>query len=591
MVTINFYSYKGGVGRTMLTVQIARLLAALGRKVVVVDFDFDAPGVFSALGGVTQEGEREVKRGLFDLAQRFTGNPTFDGEREFKINLPAMLNGCCDKTTDERSVADGPYLLKMPLGFGAEGQGEISVLPCGRISEYYWRELYSRDWMEFLIAESSERRSFIRMFRDFIKPALKGLGYEYLLIDSRAGMSRYSKAAKDVSDRQVVMFAPNDEAKYALEKVILPELVESQRSKSPELEKVFLVISRVPPELEKEKEEVCKKFETIIKNKLKELCEKRGGDLENDKVLKELLRSGSNDASNEFSESCKAGNIFRIHSDIDSQLDPRKREFKNMDSAEVETVQMNHDILMIMGKLFSSKELGISPNNQEYASVDAIWNALFPDTKKFDVNHKYKLFIINRTLGAMLNPGDFARNIALKDVTFIKILNGLYDAFGNLFGNEHPKVRDEKSSERVRDGLYNAGYNAGEAFGSSLVIMMRNNHKGKFLDDKAKLEIWCEFDEDAGFGVLKYKSDIAVMVRDKNGKLVAKRDDDGVPVVSKEGIQVSELFLDNKGATRGRDYRSFFVGYAEGVMNQLNLDCTYKTYDIDGVEIRYDGKE
>jgi hypothetical protein len=43
--TASLFSYKGGVGRTYLTVQLARCLAALGKKVVVVDFDFDAPGV------------------------------------------------------------------------------------------------------------------------------------------------------------------------------------------------------------------------------------------------------------------------------------------------------------------------------------------------------------------------------------------------------------------------------------------------------------------------------------------------------------------------------------------------------------------
>ena len=63
MVTINFYSYKGGVGRTMLTAQIARLLAALGKRVVVADFDFDAPGIPAAFGMNMQD----VKCGLFEL--------------------------------------------------------------------------------------------------------------------------------------------------------------------------------------------------------------------------------------------------------------------------------------------------------------------------------------------------------------------------------------------------------------------------------------------------------------------------------------------------------------------------------------------
>jgi cellulose biosynthesis protein BcsQ len=39
-----FYSYKGGVGRTLALLNVAALLAANGRKVVAVDLDLEAPG-------------------------------------------------------------------------------------------------------------------------------------------------------------------------------------------------------------------------------------------------------------------------------------------------------------------------------------------------------------------------------------------------------------------------------------------------------------------------------------------------------------------------------------------------------------------
>lgn len=44
---VTFYSYKGGVGRTLSMVQTANLLAAQDRKVVLVDFDLEAPGLDS----------------------------------------------------------------------------------------------------------------------------------------------------------------------------------------------------------------------------------------------------------------------------------------------------------------------------------------------------------------------------------------------------------------------------------------------------------------------------------------------------------------------------------------------------------------
>lgn len=45
MRTISFYSYKGGTGRTLLVANLAVYAARLGRKVVMVDLDLEAPGL------------------------------------------------------------------------------------------------------------------------------------------------------------------------------------------------------------------------------------------------------------------------------------------------------------------------------------------------------------------------------------------------------------------------------------------------------------------------------------------------------------------------------------------------------------------
>src|SRR5437016_9187468 len=42
---VTFYSYKGGVGRTMALANVAALLTTWGKKVLVVDWDLEAPGV------------------------------------------------------------------------------------------------------------------------------------------------------------------------------------------------------------------------------------------------------------------------------------------------------------------------------------------------------------------------------------------------------------------------------------------------------------------------------------------------------------------------------------------------------------------
>ena len=59
MFCATFYSFKGGVGRTMAVANVANLLAANGSRVLVVDFDLEAPGLSSYepfLGSVSERG-------------------------------------------------------------------------------------------------------------------------------------------------------------------------------------------------------------------------------------------------------------------------------------------------------------------------------------------------------------------------------------------------------------------------------------------------------------------------------------------------------------------------------------------------------
>ena len=62
-----FYSYKGGVGRSMALAGVAHLLAQRGLRTLAIDFDLEAPG----LERYFFDGERvksvRAQRGLLDL--------------------------------------------------------------------------------------------------------------------------------------------------------------------------------------------------------------------------------------------------------------------------------------------------------------------------------------------------------------------------------------------------------------------------------------------------------------------------------------------------------------------------------------------
>ena len=45
MKVITFYSFKGGVGRTLLLANTALFLARANKRVVMLDLDFEAPGL------------------------------------------------------------------------------------------------------------------------------------------------------------------------------------------------------------------------------------------------------------------------------------------------------------------------------------------------------------------------------------------------------------------------------------------------------------------------------------------------------------------------------------------------------------------
>jgi MinD-like ATPase involved in chromosome partitioning or flagellar assembly/class 3 adenylate cyclase len=64
---ITFYSYKGGVGRTMALANIATLLASWQKKVLVIDWDLEAPGVENFFYSSDQLAKVQSHKGLVEL--------------------------------------------------------------------------------------------------------------------------------------------------------------------------------------------------------------------------------------------------------------------------------------------------------------------------------------------------------------------------------------------------------------------------------------------------------------------------------------------------------------------------------------------
>ena len=165
-----FYSFKGGVGRTMSLINVACILAARGRRVLMIDFDLEAPGLTNlALRDIATEADRQ-RDGLVELIQDFVDAPENSPLADETNRAPFF-----DKYVRQLHIPD----TLEPL----EG-GSLHLLPCGRIDATYTERLYAIDFKQ-LYAEGVGQPLF-KYLKTYIRDAER---YDYVLIDSRTGFS------------------------------------------------------------------------------------------------------------------------------------------------------------------------------------------------------------------------------------------------------------------------------------------------------------------------------------------------------------------------------------------------------------------
>lgn len=151
-----FYSYKGGVGRTTALVLVAVLLARAGKKVAIVDFDLEAPGVASFLLS------RRPPKGVVD----------------YLVERPAL-----ERMSPAQRIArlNDEYLGEVEIDFG--GKGSISVLTAGRIDIYYPEKLA---YTAIEDIERTRQNPLDRLFTH-LNETLPDL--DFILVDSRTGIA------------------------------------------------------------------------------------------------------------------------------------------------------------------------------------------------------------------------------------------------------------------------------------------------------------------------------------------------------------------------------------------------------------------
>jgi len=186
---VSFYSYKGGVGRSQLTANLATYLCYYKqRKVLIIDWDMEAPGVdffFNLDRSI-------IKIGLLDLLNEFV-KVVRNKEKVEEEDLPKIFDNNTSK-----------YIINLIKS--AKHNGRVDLIPAGNYNENFVKNVTAFDWYNF--HETLNGKYFI----EYLKEELNNSEYDYVFIDSRTGSSDYAGICNiQLPEINVFVIAPTNQ--------------------------------------------------------------------------------------------------------------------------------------------------------------------------------------------------------------------------------------------------------------------------------------------------------------------------------------------------------------------------------------------
>jgi MinD-like ATPase involved in chromosome partitioning or flagellar assembly len=177
MYVVTFYSFKGGTGRSMALANVAADLLARGRRVLLVDFDLEAPG----LDTFAMMLDRPVRQGLVEMITNYLGS-------EAEATPP---------------VEDYVYAARL----NGVATGSLWLMPAGGQDSSYDSRFRNIDWQDFY-----ENQGGFLFFEDLKAQWLQSLKPDYVLIDSRTGHTDIGGiCTRQLPDCVVAVFSPNEQ--------------------------------------------------------------------------------------------------------------------------------------------------------------------------------------------------------------------------------------------------------------------------------------------------------------------------------------------------------------------------------------------
>lgn len=171
---VTFYSYRGGVGRTMALANIAVLLARRGKRVLIIDWDLEAPGLdryFSAFYAKPPQ----TGSGLLGLLESSSGSRVLIPYKRFVRAV---------------SIPETPSFHLL-----AAGDSEVDY--ANRLVRFQWSEFFRK----------SHGGDFLEALRNQWKR-----DYDLVLIDSRSGVTESGGVSTILlPDRIIFLLVPSQQ--------------------------------------------------------------------------------------------------------------------------------------------------------------------------------------------------------------------------------------------------------------------------------------------------------------------------------------------------------------------------------------------
>jgi hypothetical protein len=179
---------------------VAWTLAANGKRVLMIDWDLEAPGLHKYFAPFLHDAELQSSDGLIDFVIDYVA----DASR--RATAAASIESMFDKQEEWLATRANLLRFAVPISWEFPEGGRIDFVPSGRQGPSYAARVNSFDWASFY-----ERLHGAR-FLDLVIGNLRAK-YDFVLVDSRTGVSDTSGICTvQAPDALVVFFTLNNQS-------------------------------------------------------------------------------------------------------------------------------------------------------------------------------------------------------------------------------------------------------------------------------------------------------------------------------------------------------------------------------------------